>query len=257
MPGTAGNPVLAPIRRWVLYSRTHLALTVTALFATLLALGMLLGRSPSPATHSAAKATTSAATGMSQPISYELVEVGEAWISDRAPSWVTSSAPATAMAYLHTYIDQSLSQDDWLSALSHYTATAPGQSFTAARPRGPVAITGTTRSRLTAGPADSRTAQVSIPTPIGPVQITVAVTPSGDGPRWRVADPLPTLDTSKITPSTPSTGPDTTPATPSSTAPAIPAPGAATPSPAPSPTRIPPTGPIPAPDLNTPLPGNS
>ncbi|MEU6562554.1 hypothetical protein [Nocardia nova] len=261
MPRSTGNPVLAPIRRWILYSRTNLAVTVAVTFATLIALGLLFNQSPSATTQSTDDPATSPTSEPVQPISYELVEVSEATVSGRSSQWVTSSAPAAAMAYAHTYIDQSLTDTSWTSTLARYTLTAPGDSFAAARPPSAVAITGPTTSRLVAGEGTARLAQVSIPTQAGPLQITVKVTASPSGPKWLVDNPLPTLDLSQIVPhdahpTVPrsGSGASSTTSGASNTAPTAPAPSSAPPSTGPLP--LPQTGPIPVPDLDTPLPGS-
>ncbi|MDV6305733.1 hypothetical protein R3P93_24520 [Rhodococcus cerastii] len=48
MSASGPNPVLAPIRRWVLYSRTHLAITVAGAVALLFAAGAVFGEPPPP-----------------------------------------------------------------------------------------------------------------------------------------------------------------------------------------------------------------
>ncbi|WP_307679488.1 hypothetical protein [Nocardia pseudovaccinii] len=260
--------MLAPIRRWVLYSRTNLVLTVAGIFLTLVVAGFFFGESSSTTTISTTNTTSSPSSEPVQPISYELVEVSEASVAGRSSQWVTSSAPAAAMAYAHTYLDQSMTNANWTSTLARYTATAPGESFTAARPQAPVAITGPTRSRLVTSEGGTRLAQVSIPTQAGQLQITLKVTTSPTGPKWLVDNPLPTLDLSQVAPrsgqpSTPRTGSGTTPASPSapSTRPTPTSSTTTSSTPAPPSSQQPqpvppPPGPIPAPDLDTPLPGS-
>lgn len=152
MTTAPGNPVLAPLRRWVLYSRTNLVLTALAVIVVLFLIGRVVDAPPPPRPPNAHGFGASLpATGEAMAVSYELVEVSESTVAGKTTQWTTSNAPATAMAYLHAFVDISLSDAEWLNRLAHYTADEPGLSFTAARPRVPVAITGSTRSELVTG----------------------------------------------------------------------------------------------------------
>ena len=48
MSSSTANPVLAPIRRWVLYSRTNLTITIVSAFGVLFVAGAVFGQSPTP-----------------------------------------------------------------------------------------------------------------------------------------------------------------------------------------------------------------
>ena len=49
----------------------------------------------------------------------------ESSIAGKSIASVAESAPATAMAYAHVYVDQSLSTSEWKSKLGVHTAEAP------------------------------------------------------------------------------------------------------------------------------------
>lgn len=262
----AQNPILTPLRRWVLYSRLRLAGTAAASVVVLVVLGMATSPTPASEAGSSAAATTTS-TGAAAAISYDLAEVSESMIAAKSNAWVTASAPATAMAYLHTYIDTKMPANQWSSKLSAYTATAPGPSFTTTRPKRLVAVTGPTRSEMVAGSGGARVARVSVPTNAGPMSLQLTVV---EGRRWAVDAPLPTLELSAVDlpsaepPSTAKPTPSSravTTTAPRSTAPSTNAPtaGNGTTSPAPGagtvPVPAPPTGAIPLPELDTPLPG--
>ena len=51
MSSSAANPVLAPIRRWVLYSRTNLTITIVSAFGVLFVAGAVFGQPPDPVEH--------------------------------------------------------------------------------------------------------------------------------------------------------------------------------------------------------------
>lgn len=275
MSQSGTNPVLAPIRRWVLYSRTHLAITVAGVVVFLFALGTVFGEDPMPrATAQEADSTTEPVTP-AEVINYDLDEVSESLVVAKTAAWVASNAPATAMAYAHAFIDTTTSDVKWSNAIGRYTSTKPGEYVLAARPRTPVVITGPTVSTLTAAPDGARTAEVIVPTQAGDMRVSLAVEETSGGKRWVVGSPLPTLDLSKvvkIAPPAPTTAPKkSATSTPSETETTVPQPSSSsafTPSPAPTfdldepattttpgitPTPVP--GPIPIPDLDTPIPG--
>lgn len=274
MSRSGPNPVLAPVRRWVLYSRTNLAISVVGVVAVLSLVGMLVGEQPQPQTvedTSAAGSETAAATA--DAISYELNEVSESQVVAATAAQTAASAPATAMAYAHTFVDTTLSDTQWTSALGHYTVSEPGPSMVAARPRTPVVITGPTVSTLVAGPAGTQSSRVLVPTQAGEMTVSIVVKELSDGTqRWVVDTPLPTLELSDVEDTAPrSTAPTTirtptevTTPRPTPTSPTTPTPQlTSAPKPEheptssrsadPAPTPVP--GPIPIPDLDTPIPG--
>ncbi|WP_040783778.1 hypothetical protein [Rhodococcus ruber] len=276
MATSPGGPVFAPLRRWVLYSRTNLALAALAIIVALFLIGQVVGEPPpgsQPDSHDSAASVTAATDAM--PVSYELVEVSESTVAGQTAQWTTSNAPATAMAYLHTFLDPSPSDADWINRLARYTADRPGGSFAAARPRVPVAITGFTRSELVTGESGQRLVLITIPTQTGPVRITAKVLDTRSGQKWAVDTPLPTvdlstgaaLDTSAVAaPATTSLAPTTTSVS-SSTSAASPSPSIlpiATSAPSSTsqeertervPDPVPVSGPLPIPELDTPIPG--
>lgn len=279
------NPVLAPIRRWVLYSRTNLTITIVAAFAVLFVAGSLFGHSPT-ATNTASAAdipTTPTASvdadaAVAGDLTHDLTEVTESAIAGKSIAAVAESAPATAMTYAHIYVDRSLSNNEWKTKLGKHTADAPSVTVVNARPLVPVAITGPTRSESVAGIGGGSAVQVVVPTQAGDMRITLKATDSGSGSVWQVQSPLPTLDRSEVdklgvpsltsaptsksapTPETVTTTPapqSTTSTDATATSTSMQEPAASTTSPSTSLERapIPVPGPIPIPDLDTPLPG--
>lgn len=276
MATSPGGPVFAPLRRWVLYSRANLALAALTTIVALSLIGQVVGEPP-PAREpdSRDSAASVPATTDAIPVSYELVEVSESTVAGKTTQWTTSNAPATAMAYLHTFLDPSPSDADWINRLARYTADEPGISFAAARPRVPVAITGSTRSELVTGESGQRLVRITIPTHAGPVRITAKVLGTSSGQKWAVDTPLPTVDPSTVAaldpsavaaPTTTSLAPTTTSAS-SSTSAASPSPSTppiATSAPSSTskeertervPDPVPVPGPLPIPELDTPIPG--
>ncbi|UZF48287.1 hypothetical protein [Rhodococcus rhodochrous] len=278
MPRSGPNPVLAPIRRWVLYSRTNLTISTVGVVAVLSLAGMLFGENPQ--TH-AADETPAAATGTpavpssaANVTSYELDEVTESELAAATAAQVAASAPATAMAYAHTFVDTNLSDTQWTTALGRYTVSEPGQNAVAARPRTPVVITGPTVSTPVAGPTGTQRARVVVPTQAGEIMVAVVVEKRSDGgQRWVVDTPLPTLDLSDgedrapqttspaapRTPTEPTTPPPTVTPAPAATSERVSDPTGPERQPTPSrrvdPAPVPVLGPIPIPDLDTPIPG--
>lgn len=275
MSQSGTNPVFAPIRRWVLYSRTHLAITVTGVVVFLFALGAVFGEDPMPRATAQAADTATEPVTPAEEISYDLDEVSESLVVAETAARVASNAPATAMAYAHAFIDTTTSDTKWSNAIGRYTSTKPGEYVLAARPRTPVVITGPTVSTLTADPVGARTAEVIVPTQAGDMRISLAVEETSGGKRWVVGSPLPTLDLPKVvkiaTPA-PTTAPnksatsttseaETTVPQPSSSSVSTSSPAstfdldepAVTTTPGITPTPVP--GPIPIPDLDTPIPG--
>ncbi|WP_032385500.1 hypothetical protein [Rhodococcoides fascians] len=281
MSMSGSNPVLTPIRRWVLYSRTHLAITVAASVAVLFGLGAVFGENTQPST-SAAATESSIATPNSgstaSVVTYDLDEVSESLVAVKSAAWASTKAPATAMAYAHTFVDTIPSDAMWSSSIGRYTTNKPDEDFLSARPRTPVVITGPTTSTLVDGSDGARIAQVIVPTQAGDLRISLRVVDGGaNGQRWVVDTPLPTLDLSKLdrvaetsilAPSTvESDGPPTSTTVPvpttqtSSPSPSYdletpglsPSAPASPPSTSVNPPPVP--GPIPIPDLDTPLPG--
>lgn len=266
MSSSGPNPVLAPIRRWVLYSRTHLAITVAGVVALLFAAGAVFGETPPP------RAAAHEADAIAEPatpadsISYDLDEVSESLVVAKSAAWAASSAPATAMAYAHAFVDTTASDSKWASAIGRYTVSKPGETVIAARPRNLVVITGPTVSTLTDGP-NGKTAKVTVPTQAGDMQVSLSVEDVAGGKRWVVGTPLPTLDLTevdKLAPATSTAAPRT--AAPSSTAAPSTTEGPTfdldEPMDAPvkpgntsNPTPVPGPIPIPIPELDTPLPG--
>ncbi|KSZ56133.1 hypothetical protein Z045_24665 [Rhodococcus pyridinivorans KG-16] len=279
MSRSGPNPVLAPIPRWVLYSRTNLAVSVVGGAAVLSLIGTVIGEhpQPQPAEETAAAATETAAAAAAaatvDAISYELYEVSESQVVARTAAHATASAPATAMAYAHTFVDTTLSDTQWTTTLGRYTVSEPGQSTVAARPRTPVVVIGPTVSTLVAGSAGTQSARVLVPTQAGEMTVSVVVEElSGGTQRWVVDTPLPTLDLSdmedlapRTTPAAPRTSAEPTTPRPIPTPTQAPAPQPAfdphqpeqdpIPSPSVDPAPVPVPGPIPIPDLDTPIPG--
>ncbi|WP_225730964.1 MULTISPECIES: hypothetical protein [unclassified Nocardia] len=263
MTRSARNPVLAPLRRWVLYSRTNLAVTIIAILAVLILIGRLIGQSPTGTPNSAAPGPVAEAapSTAAQSLSYELAEVSETAVAAKPAQWATSSAPAAAMAYVHTYVDQSLTPTQWAAKLARFAAETPGDSFAAARPQVPVAITGPTHSELVIGAAGARVAQVSVPTQAGTMKLTLKVVGGGGDRKWLVDAPLPTLDLAALAQLSPgpsasrTAAPTTSPSRPTSSAPSSRPISPSSPSGSPSPSPGAQSGPIPNPELDTPLPG--
>lgn len=274
MSASGPNPVLAPIRRWVLYSRTHLAITVAGAVALLFAAGAVFGEPPPPRTVAHEADTTGEPVTPAETISYDLDEVTESLVAAKTATWTAASAPATAMAYAHAFVNTTPSDSLWATTIGRHTADKPGEHVIAARPRTPVAITGPTVSTLTDEPDGTKAARVTIPTQAGDLRITVTVDEANGEKRWVVDTPLPTLDLSEVeniappTTATPRTStPPTTTATDTTQPQPIPT---SSPSTTPQPTvdldepttaasrgndPTPVPGPIPIPELDTPIPG--
>ncbi|MGW4336767.1 hypothetical protein ACWEK5_28760 [Rhodococcus koreensis] len=278
MSSSGPNPVLAPIRRWVLHSRTHLAITVAGTAALLFAAGAVFGENPPPRAVADEADTTVESVTPTETISYDLDEVSESLVAAKTAAWAASSAPATAMAYAHAFVDTAPSDALWTSTIGRHTADKPGEYVVAARPRTPVVITGPTVSTLTDGPDGERTARVIVPTQAGDLRITLAVDKVNGEERWVVGTPLPTLDLSEVetiapatatatprTSTTPTTtAAEATPPQPTSTSTSSRSSTAPQPTfdldePATAPSRgkdpVPVPGPIPIPELDTPIPG--
>lgn len=276
MSRSGPNPVLAPIRRWVLYSRTNLTVSVVGVVAVLSLVGMLFGENPQSQTAkaTAAPAPETAAAVTADAISYELDEVSESQAVAATAAQTAASAPATAMAYAHTFVDTTLSDTQWTTALGRYTVSEPEPSTVAARPRTPVVITGPTVSTPVTGPAGTQSSRVLVPTQAGEMTVSVVVEKLSDGrARWVIDTPLPTLELSDVEDTAPrSTAPTTTPTPTEATTPRPTPTSPTTPTPQltsapnkpeheptssrsadPAPTPVP--GPIPIPDLDTPIPG--
>lgn len=271
MSSSGPNPVLAPIRRWVLYSRTHLAITVAGVVALLFAAGAVFGEAPPPRAAAHETETAAEPATPADAISYDLDEVSESLVVAKSAAWAAASAPATAMAYAHAFVDTTASDSTWAAAIGRYTVSKPGETIIAARPRNLVVITGLTVSTLVDGP-DGKTAKVTVPTQAGDMEISLTVDDVAGGKRWVVGTPLPTLDlteVAKLAPATSTTAPSTTTEAPepsTSTRTTTDAPSTAegptfdldepmeepgTPSTDPTPV----TGAIPIPELDTPIPG--
>ncbi|MEE2061588.1 hypothetical protein [Rhodococcus artemisiae] len=278
MTRSGPNPVLAPIRRWVLYSRINLVISVVGAITVLSLVGMVFGEDPQPPTvgntaadSTAATADTAGAAASGDVISHDLDEVSESAVVTKTASWTAASAPATAMAYAHAFVDTTLSDTEWTRALGRYTADTPADTTVAARPQTPVVITGPTLSTAVTGAAGAPSARVRVPTQAGDLSVSVVVDERPDGSqRWVVDTPLPTLDLSEVeklavapAPTQVTTAPRPT-STPTSTS--APAPTTSpsssepdTPESEPSrtvdPAPVPVPGPIPIPELDTPIPG--
>lgn len=266
MSGVSPNPVLAPIRRWVLYSRTHLAITVVGVVALLFATGAVFGQDPPPRS-TAHEVDVSAEPALTETISYDLEEVSESLVAAKTAAWIAKSAPATAMAYAHTFVDGEPSDGAWTSAIGSYTTGTPGEDLLAARPTTPVVITGPTVSTPIDGPGGTRAARVAVPTQAGDLQVSLTVEEASAGARWVVDTPLPTLDLSEVEKVAPASPPVPARATPVPATPRAdmaasqptfdldtPMPATSPGSLAPAPVPVP--GPIPIPDLDTPIPGS-
>ncbi|MGG7104831.1 hypothetical protein [Rhodococcus sp. 24CO] len=259
MPAIGHNPVLTPIRRWVLYSRTNLAIAIAGVFAVLVILGQILGTpdtttAESPPAAESGREITNTAQPASAPHASE--EVTQAHTAAMSSADVALSAQATAMTYAHHYTDHAASNDAWASELAVLVPdNALTPNFRAARPTVAVAITGPTHT--TTAPADGPNATtVTVPTSAGALKVHLAQSESGTRP-WLVTTPLPTLDTGygDSEPAAPTTTAPNSTTTPTST-PKNPAPTTSQP---PSTSQellpIPAPGPIPIPNLDTPLPG--
>jgi len=281
MSQSGPNPVLAPIRRWVLYSRTNLVIAVAGVAALLFAIGAVVGEDPQPRTvaGTADEADTSIEPATAaDTISYDLDEVSESLVVAKTATWAASSASATAMAYAHAFVDTTLPDAKWIRGIGRYTAVEPGDTIVGARPRTPVVITGPTVSTLADGPGGTPRARVTVPTQTGTMQIPVVVEELPDGKkRWVVDTPLPTLDLAEVGESAPPAATVTAVSRPSTDSPTA-EDGTTTPRPSSPSTQAadpestydpdePPTvpsrgdestpvpGPIPIPDLDTPIPG--
>lgn len=262
MPAIGQNPVLTPIRRWVLYSRTHLTISVVGAFAGLVVLGQILGSpetttvEPPPDTGSSSEAISTTHTSSLPRPSEEVTQAQAAAMSSVD---VAASAQATAMKYVHVYTDSAASDDAWSSRLTLLVAGgALTPNFRDARPKVAVAITGPTHT-TTAVADGPKAAAVSVPTSAGALKVHLAQSESGTRP-WLVTTPLPTLDTgSDDSEPTATTVPTTTASHSATTATSTPQKPAPTTSQAPStsqePLPVPAPGLIPIPDLDTPLPG--
>lgn len=278
MTRSGPNPVLAPIRRWVLYSRTNLAISVGSGLAVLSLVGMIFGEDPQPRSVDSTAIEAVESAPPTTAIEYNLDEVTESVVVAKSASWVASSAPATAMAYAHVFVDTALSDAEWTRALSRYTVDTPGPATVAARPRTPIVITGPTTSTSVIGDAEAPAAQVSVPTQAGDLLVSVVVEELSDGTQqWAVTTPLPTLELSEVedatrpatTTPTPRTSteddasaqstPTTKSSPPSPTTTSEPTldrdDSEVTPSRTVDPTPVPVPGPIPIPELDTPIPG--
>lgn len=286
MAGSGPNPALAPIRRWVLYSRKNLVLSVLGVLVLLFGAGQLFGEAPSAAparvATDAAPTTQTAGTATSQPLLDELPTVSDADAAAMTDTDIARSAPATAMAYARAFVDISAGDLVWAAAVADFGAgeTAPA-ALVGARPTTSVAITGPTSSTpVSVGVGAPRQVRSTVPTDAGDLMITLVADDDAQVPRWVVDDPLPSLDLSLVaalpqipeetaaaTPTTPSPG-SSPPATTSApafapaptTAPESAPPTATEEMPAPepparNPAPVPVPGPIPIPDLDTPLPG--
>lgn len=273
MPALGQNPVLTPIRRWVLHSRTHLAISIVGSFAFLIVLGQIFGSSPDETTtaepfSTAASSGAAGSTSTTKPASSTSGEVTESKVAAMSTADVAASAQATAMKYAYVYTDSAASDDAWTSGLSLLVSnSALTPSFRDARPKVAVSITGPTQT--TTAVADGPDAvTVTVPTSAGALKVHLKQSESGTR-SWLVATPLPTLDTGSGDAEPTATTKATTSATPTPTPGSTPTSSAATatenaPSAAPS-TQAPATqepsapapvpGPIPIPDLDTPLPG--
>ena len=134
MARPAGNPVLAPIRRWVLYSRTNLMISMAAVLGVLFVAGTASGESP-PTSHAPNTAavtgapTTTPAQG--NEVTYDLIEVTESAIAGTTTASAGKSAPATAMAYAHNYVDITQSNTEWRTRLGRYTTDTPSDTIVA------------------------------------------------------------------------------------------------------------------------------
>lgn len=270
MPALGQNPVLTPIRRWVLHSRTNLALSIVGSFAFLIVLGQIFGSSPDetttaePFSTAAASGAAGATSSTAKPSSSTSGEVTESKVAAMSTADVAASAQATAMKYAYVYTDSAASDDAWTSGLSLLVSnSALTPSFRDARPKVAVSITGPTQT-TTAVVDGPNAVTVTVPTSAGALKVHLKQSESGTR-SWLVTTPLPILDTGSSDSEPTATTKATTSTTPSST----PTSSAATttenaPS-APPTTQIPATqepsapapvpGPIPIPDLDTPLPG--
>lgn len=268
MTANGPNPVLAPIRRWVLYSKTNLAISVAGSLMVLFAAGAVFGEDAAPQAAAAQGATEAVEVSAgADGVSYEVIEVSESLVAAKSVSWAAASAPATAMAYAHAFIDMLPSDSSWASNLSRHTASAPGEAVIAARPSAPIVITGPTVSEIVTDRDGVKTARVSVPTQAGIMAVSLSVIDVAGGQRWVVDTPLPTLDLSEVSKVAPMTSAAPKPSTSAS----APAPTSTTapsgsnsddadtdketspPSSTALPTPVP--GPIPIPELDTPIPG--
>ncbi|WP_209448949.1 hypothetical protein [Rhodococcus qingshengii] len=262
MPAIGHNPVLTPIRRWVLYSRTNLAISIVSVFAVLVAVGQILGTpdtttAESPSAAEPGRQITDTARPTSAPHASE--EVTQAHTAAMSSATVALSAQATAMTYAHHYTDHAANNDAWASALAALVPNgALTPNFRAARPTVAVTITGPTHT--TTAPADGpNAATVTVPTSAGTLKVHLVQSESGTRP-WLVTTPLPTLDTVSDNSEPAATAvPTTTAPNSATTATSTSQNSEPTTSQAPStpqePLPTPAPGPIPVPDLNTPLPG--
>lgn len=192
------NPVLAPLRRWVLYSRTNLAITIGGLLAVGWLLGQVFGQPLTPASSSAGTTSTPEKTSDSAvegDVTFDLVEVTESLVSSKTVAWTRTSAPAVAMAYARNFVDTTSADQQWLDRLGQFTVSDPGDALLDARPPKPVVITGPTSSTQS---EDGRRVTVRVPTQAGEMRLTAVLTEIGGHEQWRVNTPFPTLDLEKV-----------------------------------------------------------
>ena len=98
MSSSGPNPVLAPIRRWVLYSRTHLAITVAGTVALLFAAGAAFGENPPPRAVTHQAETTIESVTPAETISYDLDEVSESLVAAKTATWAASDGVVSTKA---------------------------------------------------------------------------------------------------------------------------------------------------------------
>lgn len=229
------NPVLEPIRSWVLWSKTRLALVLGGSVVTLVVIGNVFGsddtggpdESSIAAAHSSvSSAPSSTANDYRMPTSTNAAEDGTNSSTD--PATALHEPNTAAAGWVNTWYDQEPSDERWAKELNDYAL--PGvvtDTISGARPDtdGPkVTITGHIRIEYVDGTPSSSSSTSSTGSTSHEDRPAGGEHPSGDG-----SSQVPTDSGGTAAPpftSARSTAPTLTP-TPSSpsTPPTVPAPG--------------------------------
>lgn len=180
-----GNPILAPIRRWVLWSRTRLAVTVAmvllALFVTGRVINTVYGEPPRPSPTAAGIDPTAAPSSLAPPSTS----------SSAAPRPVTNpatarTAPGTvATAWAWQWTDTTPADATWVAALQPLATSTMlsgigATTLTATRPRTIDAPTGEPLALL-----DNPTQATATVPLVSGAHLVLTVTSGADG--WRVS----------------------------------------------------------------------
>lgn len=254
------NPITTAIRNWTLRSPARLAAGVAILFGVVfvgrLLVTVIVGTDAGTETVAEPNADGSISASLTSEVGKEVTE--REVVAMPITSAVRTPASA-AMYYAHAFLDTTASPTQWAVALSRVTRPERvTDSIAGARLTTPVAILSSTR---TLPETTSAAAIVEVDTSGGTLKIRLT---ANDG-TWQVDGPLPVLGTSAAITTPRSTTPSATSTTARTTTPATPATTSTQPAPSPtaappaqqatSPAPVPVPGPIPLPELDTPLPG--